>query len=775
MRRTARTAALAAAVFAAVVVMGCIRGGRSAGDGALASPESLKAATCEDQTLLLFEYFLYEEAVGRMSDCPRAATTGVKLLENEIARLMSSPMSEAAHPLFQLPIGKKPDEKLPAMPMDIFYPELPSSEPVKRVVLYRRALSAFSYGNFRFCLEMLRDAGGGAPLEDYRLHLAALALFRLGEYETAAATAAKLRESHPDSVFAADAAVIQAGSRHALGDKGKAMEILEEAAMSAASVSAKGRILTAEAGLHASAGRVNETFETVMRIVNADAAPGEDDSHADALWTAANGLKWENAAPEYSEAAASYYLAAERPYRAKTILERATKKSTTPRQRLLLGMALLETGRAKDARAKFDAVLKTTDDPEILREARLNIARSLRDRGKTAEAAQAYLEAWRKRPEGGNVPLNELAWMFIRTDDETRAAEAMRAHAESYPKAKDSDMFLRLLARAAYLDGRYDEAAARYTRLVEDIPASPLVPMALFWIGKIHADRGETDAAMRAFARIVEGWPYSYYYYRVKNGETDPAPWAGHSRDYGETLGALNASAELRNGYALAAAGLSDHAEREFHTAERRFPQEASIGLAALFRRVGKITKSTKTLEKIVETDPRWYGRVMASRATRELLFPTLYADEARAAAAGYGVETEKIFAVIRQESRFEKYARSSSNALGLMQIIPSTGAWSAGKMGLAGFRTEKLYEPAYNVNMGTWYLNEMTRKFDSSLPQALAAYNWGPGSVARWRKNHPAADIDVFIESIPRAETRRYVGNCLLNYYVYKSILAGG
>jgi len=177
-----------------------------------------------------------------------------------------------------------------------------------------------------------------------------------------------------------------------------------------------------------------------------------------------------------------------------------------------------------------------------------------------------------------------------------------------------------------------------------------------------------------------------------------------------------------------------------------------------------------KAIESAVESDGEFYKEVLGSDILRELLFPTLYTDEVSSAAHEFNIEPSLLFAIIRQESRFNQRAVSPSNAIGLMQIIPSSGEWIAEKMGMRGFKPTSLYEARLNIRMGTWYLRYLTDKY-GDMPTALAAYNWGPGSMSRWKEKFTPADIDWFFESIPKAETRRYVKNILLNYQVYKKV----
>jgi soluble lytic murein transglycosylase len=104
---------------------------------------------------------------------------------------------------------------------------------------------------------------------------------------------------------------------------------------------------------------------------------------------------------------------------------------------------------------------------------------------------------------------------------------------------------------------------------------------------------------------------------------------------------------------------------------------------------------------------------------------------------------------------------------------MPATGRWIANKLGVKGFTTSMLGDPATNVSFGTFYLKTVLDEFDGSLALAAAAYNAGPSRSRTWRASlKQPVEAAIFAESIPFTETRDYVKKVLSNATIYGQAL---
>jgi soluble lytic murein transglycosylase len=129
------------------------------------------------------------------------------------------------------------------------------------------------------------------------------------------------------------------------------------------------------------------------------------------------------------------------------------------------------------------------------------------------------------------------------------------------------------------------------------------------------------------------------------------------------------------------------------------------------------------------------------------------------------------VLAVIREESNFFPGAISTSDARGLMQLLPSTAKWIAqSKLGIA-YREEDLFDPETNIRLGTWYLGSLLGQFGGDVSRAVAAYNGGPGNVTRWLEAAGSVSRAEFPGLLALAETREYLVKVLNAWLTYRGL----
>ncbi|HOK09563.1 MAG TPA: transglycosylase SLT domain-containing protein [Candidatus Hydrogenedens sp.] len=158
-----------------------------------------------------------------------------------------------------------------------------------------------------------------------------------------------------------------------------------------------------------------------------------------------------------------------------------------------------------------------------------------------------------------------------------------------------------------------------------------------------------------------------------------------------------------------------------------------------------------------------------------QILFPMPYYQSVLHWSKKVDVNPFLIWSIMKQESSYRTSVISTSNARGLLQLIPSTAKWIANKDDrLKGIDYFLWKYPEYNIALGSVYFRYLLDRFNGNVVYAIAGYNAGPGRVDEWKRNIKDNDLETFIENIPFKETRNYVKKVLGNYAGYHSIYKG-
>ena len=151
-------------------------------------------------------------------------------------------------------------------------------------------------------------------------------------------------------------------------------------------------------------------------------------------------------------------------------------------------------------------------------------------------------------------------------------------------------------------------------------------------------------------------------------------------------------------------------------------------------------------------------------------LYPLKYSEYVQKYAEEYNMDKYMVYAIIKAESNFDENAKSSSNAIGLMQIMETTALETANKMNLE-VTEEELFKPEINIKIGLKYFTNLLNHYNNNYPLAIIAYNAGMGNVDSWIKNGTIKEDGTDIENVPYKETNNYVRKILRDYEIYKGL----
>ncbi len=214
----------------------------------------------------------------------------------------------------------------------------------------------------------------------------------------------------------------------------------------------------------------------------------------------------------------------------------------------------------------------------------------------------------------------------------------------------------------------------------------------------------------------------------------------------------------LRRALALYALGLRAEGNREWMWTLRSMDDKKLIAAAEVAKRHDMPDRVINTADKT------------ASVHDFRLRYHAPYRDVLKGHAERHGLDQAWVLGLIRQESRFMTEVRSSAGAMGLMQLMPGTAQWVAGKMGLKNWRWGNVTDVDTNISLGTYYLRHVYDYLDSNAALATAAYNAGPGRARAWRPDR-TMEAAAWAETIPFNETRHYVKLVMANASYYASL----
>lgn len=472
-----------------------------------------------------------------------------------------------------------------------------------------------------------------------------------------------------------------------------------------------------------------------------------------------------------------------------------------------LGLSRLAAGQYEDALTALDEARAASKDTAFQAKVLMAKARALERAGKFPEARETYRQAQAACPTCAIAP--QALWRSA----EAAAAQGDRATAASdylwlqrlYPRDDGADNAMLQASLLYYQDGRFTEAREVCEELLTRYPASDVASAAHFWAAKAALRAARPDLAEPHLRTLASAPMPDYYALRAASilqaqdailppagnlllGTDDEAEraaclswltaWANQGEPYpfDRLPDELAWDLDFRKGEAFAAIGLMEKAAERFSAVRAKWKDAplALFQLAERLRDLGLYRQSVACAERVMALAPP----DAASSAPRYLMclaYPTDYADLILDHAARNGLDPLLVFALVRQESRFDPAAGSWAGALGLMQIIPPTGEWVALQLGERGFRREDLLRPIVNVRYGAWYLARQMRDFGGDPLAALAAYNGGPGYARLWLSRMQEYDPDLFVETIPVAETQTYVKAVLAQFAIYRAIYQPG
>ena len=429
---------------------------------------------------------------------------------------------------------------------------------------------------------------------------------------------------------------------------------------------------------------------------------------------------------------------------------------------------LMATDRSRqdEALEEFRSIRETTQDEQIGAR-NLEVWALLRGRQGMSEQV-GTLRRWLLEEYPGSNEAAEVAWSQG-ADAEGRGAfdraleryDFLARNVRTHARAGEARM------RAGQIHLRRDrleEAAEVFEAYLQDFPTGRRWQEAAYWAGRTHLEMGDTAAAERHLHHVLTE-PIEYY--AVMAADLLDIPFAV---DVPEGEGPTE-PAWLTEGLAhldvLTEAGLARGAAAEIARLRERAGSERGprLRLADALIERGRTIDGINLGWALLSDEGSWDQQIL------RVAYPFPYEELVRREAAEWGIDPFMMAAIIRQESAFKADIVSHAGAIGLMQVMPPTGAQLARAHGPTGFTDASLTKPEVNLHLGAAFFVDMSRRYDADLPLVLSAYNAGPTRATRWRQYPEVSDPLRFTERIPFTETRGYVKSVRRNLGLYRAL----
>jgi len=388
--------------------------------------------------------------------------------------------------------------------------------------------------------------------------------------------------------------------------------------------------------------------------------------------------------------------------------------------------------------------------------------RGLGERAEYEREARGFADRRRESPLAEEA-LNALASHFIIADEDDRADEVFRVILDRYPAGRFAERAYWRSGWWAYRAKRYADAATLFDRGAARFPRSDYRPSWLFWSGRAWRAAGQEALAVERLSLAATDY-FNSYYGRLALKHLGPAAVrrVSSTLDRQPAAGPAPAFPTVDRVAQLIAVGLNQEALNELKYAERMWggsPRLAAT-IALVHNRLGNLRLGINAMKRAY---PQWMaaGGESLPIEIQKVVFPLDYWPLLRKHAAARALDPYLVAALVAQESTFDPMIRSSANAVGLMQVLPSTGRQFARQLRIPRFSPASLTDPETNVRLGTAIFAQSLRTFGGAH-YALAAYNAGEHRVTAWRLERPGLPQDEFIDDIPFPETQNYVKRIL-------------
>ena len=297
----------------------------------------------------------------------------------------------------------------------------------------------------------------------------------------------------------------------------------------------------------------------------------------------------------------------------------------------------------------------------------------------------------------------------------------------------------------------------------------------VYWQGKLAVQEKKQERAQRIFNNLLSWYPNTFYGMLAQRTMSSLVPkkipykQKDYWHDNPPKLHANEEKTELEFAEFVMAAGDGNIGAKHIRNlVDLKSPKELIWKSSLVLDEYGEY----RSLQTIVVN--HYLGDLkripIQDQQVWTFAFPRPYWMDVQNFSKNAGIDPYLALAIMREESLYQADVVSPASARGLMQLMPYTGKRVAKIIGLKLKDEKDLFNPKINIQLGTSYLGQISKRFGEVI-QIAGSYNAGPGRMKEWLKRFPDRDLDEFVESIPYIETRNYVKRVFRTHQLYKAI----
>jgi len=664
----------------------------------------------------------------------------------------------------------------------------PGASPVDPLLArFARGVKAIAAGNFAVGLPLVNDAElAKTPMADYARYYTGLALIGLSRHAEADAVLTALLQRAPSGFLREGVPLRLAEVAQARQDGPRAERVLRD--LSWKDVSAPDEALLKLGAVEESVGHRDHALEAYRRLYYDYplSTPADD---------ARFGIeRLQSLAPLPDDVTSRALARAEKLFAARRWADARAAFENIARgvqadNKDLVALRLAECDYRLDRyRAARDGVKPFTSESTLAAEARffyLSAVKALGDRTMYVSLSRDLVADF-PESEWSAETLNNLAQFYLTTDDDEAADQVFREILAKFPRHRYAERAAWKAGWADYRARRFAEAAAIFESAAVTFPRADTRPAWLYWSGRARDQVGDQSTANTRYRLAVTVYANTYYG-RLATGILA-------SRGQPMTVDAFGPVPAIatppktppteRLVRQLTSLQLYDEALREVQYAQQVWgdsPQLQATWAWIRHEQGGTLKAQERFLawRGAITTMRRAYPQFLAYGGedipadVLRIIYPLDYWPLIEKYSQQLKLDPYLLAALMAQESTFTADVRSSANARGLMQLMPSTARRYATKLGIKPFTTALLAQPEVNVRIGAYYFKELMDRFGGAH-FALASYNAGESRVARWIEQAPGLPTDEFIDNIPFPETQNYVKRILGTADDYRRLYGG-